>query len=43
VLLGIAYTGPLTSLTYEGLRAALKKVLDDELPQRHEVTRVLEE
>ena len=43
VLLGIAYTGPLTELTYEGLRAALKKVLDDELPQRHEVTRVLEE
>jgi CBS domain-containing protein len=43
VLLGIAYTGPLTSLTYEGLRTALKEVLDGELPQRHEVTRVLEE
>jgi hypothetical protein len=43
VLFGIAYTGPLISLTYEGLRAALREVLSSELPQRHEVTRVLEE
>ena len=43
VLFAIAFTGPLTSLTYEGLRTALKNVLKDDLPQRHEVTRVLEE
>ncbi|WP_412515631.1 ATP-binding protein [Actinomadura madurae] len=43
VLYAIAFTGPLTSLTYEGLRSALRNVLDEDLPQRHEVTRVLEE
>ncbi|MBG6092620.1 ATP-binding protein [Actinomadura viridis] len=43
VLYAIAFTGPLTSLTYEGLRTALRNVLNDDLPQRHEVTRVLEE
>ncbi|PJJ58232.1 ABC-type Mn2+/Zn2+ transport system ATPase subunit [Mumia flava] len=42
-LTAIAHTGPLTKLTYEQLRSALKEVLDSELPQRHEVTRVLEE
>ena len=43
VLAAIAQTGPLTSLTYEELRAALKDVMRSEPPQRHEVTRVLEE
>lgn len=43
VLQAIATTGPLTELTYERLRGALREVLVDEVPQRHEVTRVLEE
>lgn len=43
VLAAIAHTGPLTTLTYEQLRAALRQVLDEEPPQRHEVTRVLDE
>jgi hypothetical protein len=42
VLAAMAYTGPRTKLTYEELRAALRDLLD-EPPQRHEVTRVLEE
>ena len=43
VLAAIAETGPLTELTYEGLRGSLRKVMDSDPPQRHEVTRVLEE
>lgn len=43
VLAAIATTGPLTKLTYEELRSSLKEVLASDLPQRHEVTRVLEE
>lgn len=43
VLRAIARTGPLTELTYEQLRGALREVLSDEAPQRHEVTRVLDE
>jgi len=43
VLRAIAKTGPLTELTYEQLRGALRDVLSDDAPQRHEVTRVLEE
>lgn len=43
VLRAIAQTGPLTELTYEQLRSALKDVLDEEIPQRHEITRILEE
>lgn len=43
VLAAIAHTGPLTELTYEQLRASLREVLDSEPPQRHEVTRVLEQ
>lgn len=42
VLEGIAYTGPLTKLTYEELRAAIRDIASDP-PQRQEVTRVLEE
>ncbi|MGM7422832.1 hypothetical protein [Cellulosimicrobium sp. CpK407] len=43
VLRGIAKTGPLTALTYEQLRGSLREVLADDPPQRHEITRVLEE
>lgn len=45
VLRAIAHTGPLTELTYEQLRSALRAVLSssDEPPQKHEVTRVLDE
>ena len=42
VLEGIAYTGPLTKLTYEELRAAIREIVADP-PQRQEITRVLEE
>lgn len=43
VLAAIAATGPLTELTYTELRSSLREVMDSEPPQRHEVTRVLEE
>ncbi len=43
VLRAIAKTGPLTALTYEQLRGSLREVLAEDAPQRHEVTRVLEE
>lgn len=45
VLRAIAATGPLTAITYEQLRSAIRSVLsqDDEPPQKHEVTRVLDE
>ncbi len=43
VLTAIAETGPLTELTYEQLRTGMRNVLAEELPQRHEITRVLEE
>lgn len=42
-LAAIAHTGPLTKLTYEELRASLRDIMASEAPQRHEVTRVLEE
>jgi hypothetical protein len=45
VLRAIAATGPLTELKYEQLRGALRSVLaaTDDPPQKHEVTRVLDE
>jgi len=43
VLAAIAYTGPLTQLTYVELRGALRHVLKDEPPSQQEVTRVLQE
>jgi hypothetical protein len=45
VLRAIAATGPLTELKYEELRSALRAVLatTDDPPQKHEVTRVLDE
>ncbi|WP_141630121.1 hypothetical protein [Saccharomonospora azurea] len=42
-LAAIAHTGPLTSVTYEQLRSSFREVLASEVPQRHEITRVLEE
>jgi len=42
VLFAIASTGPKTRLTYEDIRAGLRTVLSDEVPQAHEVTRILE-
>jgi hypothetical protein len=41
VLAAIAWTGPVTELPYDQLRTALREVLESELPQLHEVTRVL--
>jgi hypothetical protein len=41
VLAAIAWTGPVTELPYDQLRTALREVLDGDLPQLHEVTRVL--
>ena len=43
VLAAIAHTGPLNELRYVDLRQALREVLADEVPQQHEVTRVLEQ
>jgi hypothetical protein len=43
VLAAIAATGPQTALPYDELRASLRRVLAEEPPKRHEVTRVLDE
>lgn len=43
VLAAIAHTGPKLEIGYETLRASLKDVLESDLPQRHEVTRVLDQ
>lgn len=43
VLAAIASTGPRTSLQYEEVRGALKEVLDSDLPQRHEITNILDQ
>lgn len=43
VLEAIADTGPLISITYEELRTAVRRVIASDPPQRHEITRVLEE
>lgn len=43
VLRAIATTGPRTQLTYEQLRGAVRLIIESEPPQRHEITRVLEE
>lgn len=43
VLTAIASTGPRTSLQYEEVRAALRNVLDSDLPQRHEITNILDQ
>lgn len=38
---GIAETGPKTEISYEELRTSLRRVLADNIPQGHEITRVL--
>lgn len=43
VLQAISATGPRTTLPYEDLRASLRDVLAGDLPQRHEITNVLEQ
>lgn len=43
VLAAIAHTGPKLEIGYEALRASLREGLSSELPQRHEVTRVLDQ
>jgi hypothetical protein len=43
VLAAIESTGPKTALTYEEVRAALRQTLASDIPQRHEVTNVLEQ
>lgn len=43
VLSAIAHTGPMTSMQYEDVRAALRKVLESDLPQRHEITNILDQ
>lgn len=42
ILLAIAKTGPKTSLTYEEIRNALRNILHDQIPEAHEITRVLD-
>ncbi|MBD2328637.1 hypothetical protein [Alkalinema sp. FACHB-956] len=42
VLFAIASTGPKIRLSYEDIRTGLRTVLSDEIPQAHEVTRILE-
>lgn len=42
VLFAIASTGPKTKLSYEDIRAGLRNVLSNEIPQANEVTRILE-
>jgi hypothetical protein len=39
----MAHTGLLASITYEQLCAAFREVLESELPQRCQITRVLDE
>lgn len=44
VLMALAYLKPtVATIEYEELRSAIRAVLDDELPQAHEVSRVLEQ
>ena len=43
VLAAIAHTGPKLEIGYEALRSSLRDVLDSEWPQRHEITRVLDQ
>lgn len=43
MLEAIAATGPLISITYEELRTAVRRVIASDPPQRHEITRVLDE
>ncbi|MCS3651720.1 hypothetical protein GGQ08_002428 [Salinibacter ruber] len=42
ILIALAETGPKTKLSYEEIRSKLQKVLTDNIPQAHEITRVLD-
>lgn len=43
VLAAIEQTGPRTTLTYDEIRGSLRDILESDLPQRHEITNVLEQ
>jgi hypothetical protein len=43
VLAAIENTGPRTTLVYEEIRASMREILASDLPQRHEITNVLEQ
>jgi hypothetical protein len=43
LLQAIAWTGPVTKIAYDQLRAALREVIEGEVPQLHEITRVLDQ
>lgn len=43
VLSAIENTGPRTTLTYDEIRASLRSILNSDLPQRHEITNVLDQ
>jgi hypothetical protein len=40
-LLALAETGPIPSISYDGLRASLNSILTDMVPQKHEITSAL--
>ncbi|MFG2880298.1 hypothetical protein ACGFYU_35670 [Streptomyces sp. NPDC048337] len=42
ILEAISHTGPKVALTYEEIRAAIREILASDIPQRHQVIRVLE-
>lgn len=42
ILLAISHLSPSLEMTYEEIRAALRDILSEDVPQRHEVTNVLE-
>ncbi|MEW2314282.1 hypothetical protein [Streptomyces bauhiniae] len=42
ILEAISRTGPRVSLTYEDIRTSIREVLASDIPQRHQVVRVLE-
>lgn len=43
VLMAIGYTGPLTSVTYESLRLAMREIVKEDPPRGQEIARVLDE
>ncbi|MGW5012620.1 AAA family ATPase [Micromonospora chalcea] len=43
VLMAIGRTGPLTSITYETLRAAMRDIAGEEAPRGQEIARILDE
>ncbi|MEU7948483.1 AAA family ATPase [Micromonospora taraxaci] len=43
VLMAIGYTGPLTSVSYENVRAAMREIVLEDPPRGQEIARVLDE